>query len=91
MDGLVLGTSWLHCLATIILYGFFSCFKDEKYLGYILNPRGYGKSDWGWILEKVDCHINVWCNIWLSIGGSLTWLKLVLEAIHFLAHNSPHS
>jgi hypothetical protein len=36
-----------------------------KYLGYSLNPNGYIKRDWGSLWEKVESHINVWCNIWL--------------------------
>lgn len=66
-------------------------FRDGfKYLGFLLKPNGYQKSDWGWLLGKIDASINHWCNKWLSIGGRLTLIKSVLEAIPVFWHSFAH-
>ena len=29
-----------------------------KYLGFFLNPNGYGKSEWCWLLKRIDKRIS---------------------------------
>jgi hypothetical protein len=52
-----------------------------KYLGFHLKPNLYKKGDWQWLIAKVEKKINHWCNRWLSRGGRLVLVKVVLEAI----------
>lgn len=53
-----------------------------KYLGYFLKPNYYGKTDWIWLLWKVEKRLECWAYIWLSLGGRLILVKAVLESIH---------
>lgn len=50
-----------------------------KYLGYYLKPNNYLLEGWTWILKKVENIIGNWCNRWLSLGGTLILVKVVLE------------
>jgi hypothetical protein len=52
-----------------------------KYLGFFLKPNSYLKSDWLWLLRKVEKRINSWCNRWLSLGGRFILVKSVLQNI----------
>jgi hypothetical protein len=52
-----------------------------KYLGFHLKPNMYKKNDWQWLTTKVEKKINTWCNRWISRGGHLVLVKVVLEAI----------
>jgi len=52
-----------------------------KYLGFQLKPNGYNKSDWLWLIERVENKIGLWCYRWLSLGGRLILIKSVLEGI----------
>jgi len=52
-----------------------------KYLGFNLKPNNYKKSDWLWLLEKLDKKLKVWSHKWLSRAGRLVLVKSVLEAI----------
>jgi len=52
-----------------------------RYLGFTLKPNGYKKTDWGWLIERVEQKIRLWCYRWLSIGGRSTLIKSVLEGI----------
>ena len=52
-----------------------------KYLGFHLKPNAYRKSDWSWMLSKVEKHIGAWSHRWLSRAGRLVLVKAVLEAM----------
>jgi hypothetical protein len=39
----------------------------------------YKKEDWQWLIAKYEYRISHWCNRWLSIGGRLILIKVVLE------------
>jgi hypothetical protein len=52
-----------------------------KYLGFHLKPNDYRKTDWMWLLEKLEKRLKVWSNKWLSRAGRLVLIKSVLEAI----------
>jgi len=39
------------------------------------------KKDWNWLIGKVEKHLFVWCNHFLSQGGRLILVKYVLETI----------
>ena len=61
-----------------------------KYMDFELKPNGYLKQECRWISGKFERKINFWCIRWISRGGILTLVKLVLQAIliywHCLAH-----
>jgi hypothetical protein len=55
--------------------------EGVKYLGFNLNPDKYKKSDWAWLVRKVESRIDSWVHRTLSRGGRLVLLKSVLEGI----------
>ena len=34
------------------------------------------------MIDKIESRTKQWCNRWLTLGGRLTLVKFVLEAIH---------
>jgi hypothetical protein len=52
-----------------------------KYLGFQLKPNSYLKSDWLWILEKLEKRLKVWSYRWLSRAWRMVLVKSALEAI----------
>jgi hypothetical protein len=36
-------------------------------------------NDWQWLVEKYEKRIRHWCSRWLSLGGRLVLIKVVLE------------
>jgi hypothetical protein len=60
-------------------YIFFDLASGFKYLGYFLKTGPQRVEDWGWLLKKMEKKNNNWCYRWLSLGGSFTLLKSVLE------------
>jgi hypothetical protein len=55
--------------------------KDLKYLGFLLKPNDYRKTDWRWLIEKLEKRLKCWSHRWLSRAGRLVLIKSVLEAI----------
>ena len=53
------------------------------YLGFFLKPNSYNRTDWEWLLKKVQHRISRWSSNWLSLGGRLTPLNSVLQSILF--------
>ena len=49
-----------------------------KYLGFQLKENMYKKCDWQWLIEKVEKKLNTWCNQWLSKGGCMILVKVIL-------------
>ena len=49
-----------------------------KYLGFQLKPNAYSFQDWTWLYKKNDNKIYMWTNRFLSRGGLLVLLKVVL-------------
>ena len=52
-----------------------------KYLGYFLKPNIYLKSDWNWLLNKLQRKIEGWTSRWISLGGQLTVSIIVLQSV----------
>jgi hypothetical protein len=52
-----------------------------KYLGCFLKPNCYNKVDWYWLVRKFEKRIANWSLRWLSLGGRVTLVKVVLESI----------
>jgi hypothetical protein len=52
-----------------------------KYLGFFLKPNCYATSDWIWLIQKVEKKIGLWCHRWISLGGRLILVKVVLEGL----------
>jgi hypothetical protein len=52
-----------------------------KYLGCFLKPNCYTKADWIWLEKKFEKRISNWSHRWLTLGGRLTLVKVVLESI----------
>ena len=69
-----------------------------KYLGYYLNPFGYGIRDWHWLIKKIESRIRKWKYRLLSLGGRLIlvnsvlmvlavyWLSLARIPIYIITH-----
>jgi hypothetical protein len=34
------------------------------------------------MIDKIESRTKQWCNKWITLGGRLTLVKFVLEAIH---------
>ena len=49
-----------------------------KYLGFHLNPNDYQKSDWKWLIGKLEKRLQSWSNKWLSRVGRLKKTSLVM-------------
>ena len=52
-----------------------------KYLGFHLKPNDYRKTDWMWLLEKLEKILKGWSYKWLSRARILVLIKSLLEAI----------
>lgn len=83
-----LAASFFHIEDTYLRYmtGFFPIQALEisegiKYLGFFLKPNDYRKSDWKWLIGKLEKILMLWSNKWLSRADRLTLVKSVLEAI----------
>jgi hypothetical protein len=50
-----------------------------RYLGYFLKTNCYKAEVWHWLIKKFERRIDHWCNRWLSLGGRLVLIKVVLE------------
>lgn len=55
--------------------------KGLKYLGFRLNLDAYVNKDWDWLIINCEKLISTYSFWWLSKGGRLVLVKLVLEAI----------
>jgi hypothetical protein len=40
-----------------------------KYLGFQLKPNDYRKTDWWWIITKIEKRLKGWSHRWLSRAG----------------------
>ena len=52
-----------------------------KYLGYRLKPLGYHTSDWRWMIELFEKKIQNWTYRYLSLGGRVVLIKVVLTGL----------
>jgi hypothetical protein len=68
-------------VANIFPYPSFDLYDGLKHLEYKINPNSYSLNDRGWIVFEVENNITLWCNRWISMGGCLTLIKLVIEVI----------
>jgi hypothetical protein len=37
-----------------------------KYLSFQLKPNNYRKTDWGWLITKIEKRLKGWSHRWLS-------------------------
>jgi len=37
--------------------------------------------DWKWLVERFETMINHWCNKWLTLGGRLILIKVMLKSL----------
>ena len=65
----------------IIPFSTVSITEGFKYLGFFLKPNCYSFEYWVWLYKKVEARISAWTNIFLSRGGRLVLLKVVLQSI----------
>ena len=52
-----------------------------NYLGYFLKPNIYLKSDWNWLVNKLQRKIEGWTSHWISLGSRLTLSTVVLQSV----------
>ena len=52
-----------------------------KYLGFFLKPNFYAFKDWMWLFQKVEARVSSWEKRFLSRGGGLVLVKVVLQSI----------
>jgi hypothetical protein len=52
-----------------------------KYLGCFLKLNFYTKALWQWMGKKFEKRISNWSHRWLTLGGRVTLVKVVLESI----------
>jgi len=62
-------------------FQFFELDVGLKYLSFQLKPNDYRKTDWLWLIAKLEKILKVWSHCWLSRAGRLVLIKSVLEAI----------
>ena len=55
--------------------------EHYNYLAYFLKPNNYRSQDWRWLIEKFEKRIKNWTYRFLSIGGRLTLVTVVLLRI----------
>jgi len=55
-----------------------------KYLGFNIKPCGYRNKDWMWLVDRFKSKINKWIHRWLSIGGRLIMIQVVLSQLFVL-------
>jgi hypothetical protein len=46
-----------------------------------MKPDRYKEEDWQWLIDRYEARLNHWCNKWLSMGGRLVLIKVVLESL----------
>lgn len=51
------------------------------YLGFIMKTLNYTVEDWSWLIIKYRNKLNIWSTKWLSRGGRLILVKVVLQQI----------
>jgi hypothetical protein len=54
---------------------------DLSTLGFSLKPNCYTRADWNWLEKKIEKRISNWSHRWLTLGGRVTLVKVVLESI----------
>jgi hypothetical protein len=52
-----------------------------KYLGFYIKPNCYSRLDWLWLEKKIEKRILSWSHRWLTLGGKVILVKIVLESI----------
>ena len=71
----------LHLIEDLFLFKSRPLEGGFSYLGFYLKPNNYHRSDWTWLIHKVHFRIGKWSSNWLSLGGRLTLIKVVLQSI----------
>ena len=52
-----------------------------NYLGYHIKPNDYLSKDWAWLLVRIENCLLTWNNKWISRGGRLTLINVVIDVI----------
>ena len=71
----------LHLIEDLFLVSSRSLEVGFTYLGFYLKPNAYLRSDWDWLTHKVHYRISRWSSNWISLGGRLILIKIVLQSI----------
>jgi hypothetical protein len=77
----------LNSFKVVFPYSFLALDIGFKYLGFFLKAGAQRSEDWGWLIKKFEKRIKNWCFRWLTLGGCLTLLKVVLssQAIYWMS------
>jgi hypothetical protein len=51
-----------------------------RYLGFFLKFDRLKAADWLWLVEKYEKRITPWSSRWLSLGGRMVLIKVVIES-----------
>jgi hypothetical protein len=62
-----------------------------KYLGFHLKPNDHWKSDWHWLLAKLENQLKGWSFRWLSRAGRLTLENRYMKPFHSIGCHFPGS
>lgn len=71
----------LHHISIIFPYGMSPIENGFKYLGFYIKPNLYRISDWYWLVNRYEKRIGHWVFKYLSLGGRITLLKVVLTSM----------
>ena len=71
----------LDLIKTILPYDSKPVKEGFKYLGIFLKPNYYFGLDWIWLKKKCAKRILSWSHRWLSLGGRVILVKVVLDSI----------
>lgn len=52
-----------------------------KYLGFHVKPINYNIKDWCWLIDKFENILTTCTHSWLTLGGRLVLVQLVLQSI----------
>jgi hypothetical protein len=68
-------------ISTRLPFRVFDLDEVLKYLSFQLKPNDYQKTDWRWLIAKLEKRLKCWSHRWLSRVGRLVLVKEFLEAI----------
>jgi hypothetical protein len=62
-------------ISTRLPFRVFELDEGLKYLGFQLKPNDYRKTDWMWLIAKLEKRLKCWSHHWLSRAGHLVLVK----------------
>jgi len=70
-----------HYITTRLPFRVFDLDESLKHLGFQMKPNDYQKTEWRWLIAKLEKRLKCWSHRWLSRLERLVLVKTVLEAI----------